>query len=402
MRRVSNAFRGLAEALETVETDGTETADFDITGITPKRVDILSEKSVSTEIEIRIPFLSTDVAKQRSEFTAQDVHLTEDGSLHVEFLITAIHDDETPTEVESSKYSSDNTSSPGGDTEMSPEGNGSDDASSGVNLDESKSTGDGESEVAPYRDPDRLQEVYETHETFAEMTDALEVDVTPQTVRRYMIKHDIHEPASNTGSQSAEKLLETNPESISKSRDGENSEVTNATSTTEADSPQTTTEARVSTDGHGITRYDGNDSVSHIEQTRESSESSIKNEEEQRPSNTEDTSISVEVSENESAREAPQSGDRYGIEERPSGEGDNIEDDLEITLPEHLTLADVKTVAQEAKTLYEAERKLDLERDETRRLLRDLNLLDLVHGRVATREMVDRTIDDINRRLKST
>jgi len=221
-----------------------------------------------------------------------------------------------------------------------------------------------------------------------------------------MIKHGIHEPASNTGSQSAEKLLDIEPEPISKSRDGETSEAareeTTGMSTTEGDSPQTTTEVRVSTDGHGITKNQANEPESRVKQTRESPESSMKTTEEEKPSNTEDTTVAVETSENESVREPSQSRDRDGVGDRLNGERDNFEDDFDIPLPEHLTLADIKTVARDAKTLYEAERKLDLERDETRRLLRDLNLLNLVHGRVATREMVDLTIDDINQRLKST
>jgi len=45
-----------------------------------------------------------------------------------------------------------------------------------------------------YQDPERLEAVYETNETFDEMKEALDVDVTAQTVRNYMIKHGIHDP----------------------------------------------------------------------------------------------------------------------------------------------------------------------------------------------------------------
>lgn len=53
-----------------------------------------------------------------------------------------------------------------------------------------------DSDVPPFRDPDFLEEVYESCDTFAEMTDALEMDVTAETVRRYMIDHGIHQPNS--------------------------------------------------------------------------------------------------------------------------------------------------------------------------------------------------------------
>jgi hypothetical protein len=51
-------------------------------------------------------------------------------------------------------------------------------------------------EVPPFEDPELLAEVYDSCDTFAEMTDALGMDVTPETVRRYMIEHGIHQPAS--------------------------------------------------------------------------------------------------------------------------------------------------------------------------------------------------------------
>ncbi|MFB6129997.1 MAG: hypothetical protein ABEJ28_04145 [Salinigranum sp.] len=52
-------------------------------------------------------------------------------------------------------------------------------------------------DLPPHMDPDRLAEVYETYDTFAEMTEALDTDVTAQTVRHHMIKHGIHEPRTN-------------------------------------------------------------------------------------------------------------------------------------------------------------------------------------------------------------
>lgn len=51
-------------------------------------------------------------------------------------------------------------------------------------------------EVPPFEDPELLARVYEDNDTFAEMVDALGMDVTPETVRRYMIDHGIHQPAS--------------------------------------------------------------------------------------------------------------------------------------------------------------------------------------------------------------
>lgn len=48
-------------------------------------------------------------------------------------------------------------------------------------------------DVPPFEDTELLAEVYDSCETFAEMTAALDMDVTAETVRRYMIEHGIHE-----------------------------------------------------------------------------------------------------------------------------------------------------------------------------------------------------------------
>lgn len=55
--------------------------------------------------------------------------------------------------------------------------------------------------VPSYKDPDTLKAVYEKYDSFTEMTEALGVDVTSETVRRYMIQFDIHDPtgSSTTG-----------------------------------------------------------------------------------------------------------------------------------------------------------------------------------------------------------
>jgi hypothetical protein len=61
---------------------------------------------------------------------------------------------------------------------------------------------------SPHRDPERLREVYEQCDTFEEMTEALGVDVTAQTVRRSMMSLGIHDP--ETAAASEEEVAATN------------------------------------------------------------------------------------------------------------------------------------------------------------------------------------------------
>ena len=86
-------------------------------------------------------------------------------------------------------------------------------------------------DVPPFRDPDLLAEVYDSCETFAEMTDALGMDVTSETVRRYMIEHGIHEPTPYRRRETEAQSADTTAE------DGDDADETEPASTAEAAEP---------------------------------------------------------------------------------------------------------------------------------------------------------------------
>jgi hypothetical protein len=105
-------------------------------------------------------------------------------------------------DVESSASAGDADGDAGEATENAGEETENDDTEDAVDVEASDCGSDADDRAAgdgrpPHHDPERLREVYEAHDTFAEMTDALGVDVTAQTVRHHMIKHGIHEPRSN-------------------------------------------------------------------------------------------------------------------------------------------------------------------------------------------------------------
>ncbi|WP_327053911.1 hypothetical protein [Halomicrococcus gelatinilyticus] len=72
----------------------------------------------------------------------------------------------------------------------------------------SKSTHVSDNDLPPFRDPELLSAVYDSCETFAEMADELDMDVTAETVRRYMIDFDIHQPNSYATGDDAEDEVE--------------------------------------------------------------------------------------------------------------------------------------------------------------------------------------------------
>ena len=88
-----------------------------------------------------------------------------------------------------------------------------------------------------------------------------------------------------------------------------------------------------------------------------------------------------------------------GTQSAEQGQGHTDEPDVD--LPDHLTIEQVKTTVRNAKTLYDVQQDLDIDRERAQSLLQDLNLLDLVHGRLSTRGLQERTMEEINRRIQT-
>ncbi len=181
-----------------------------------------------------------------------------------------------------------------------------------------------------YRDPDRLAAVYDPEATFAEMTEELGVDVTAQTVRKYMIEHGIHNPAprqSESGADAAgsESEAESSSEAQSDPSDGVGeSEKPNRTEPEEIDEA----------DVDKPTQSDGPDTDQN-----------------EAPTETDESRTSREI--------VPPT-----------------------RLPDGVTIERLVEVLTRSRTVYEVQRGLDLDGKQTRSLLHRLNLIDLVTGRI--------------------
>lgn len=155
--------------------------------------------------------------------------------------------------------------------------------------------------VPAFDDRDYLQALYDGCDTFDEMREIIDLDVTTETVRRYMIDAGVHEPNSYR------------TDSVSNRRDD---------------------------DFH---------------------------------------------------RDADESDDESDV--------DVILADG-IGLPDEITIDDFIATVRSSKTLYEVQQSMDLGRDEVHDILEDLNLLDLVVGRLAMESERDVTRDEIIERLR--
>ena len=117
------------------------------------------------------------------------------------------------------------------DTGTAPAGEATSQSESGSDSQKSSGT-DSQSEVPNYQDPERLAAVYDEDATFEEMRQQLDVDVTAQTVRKYMIKHGIHEPEPRPD-RLLESIREAEFELMNSETDRQQRQTNDSTSTDE-------------------------------------------------------------------------------------------------------------------------------------------------------------------------
>lgn len=217
---------------------------------------------------------------------------------------------------------------------------------------------DSEKATPAHHDSERLRDVYENHDTFTEMTDALGVDVSPQTVRHFMIRHGIHTPST----YSSDETEDTEANSMDADR-------------------QTDSGSRYET------RTEGHDEV-----TSDSTKDG------KRQSNG-DTNTNTSTG---SSTEGDEQTDT-DVSSEPVTTGEITPEQLdELPLPDGISIEDVKDAVQSASTMHEVQRALDLEGAKTRNLLQELDLIDLVTGRLAYKPNQDTSLDEIETATDST
>lgn len=197
-----------------------------------------------------------------------------------------------------------------------------------------------------HRHEPALEAAYRAYDSFPKMTDALGVDVTPQTVRRNMIDGGIHDPDS-PGTGVGAPAEQGGGDDGTETDDGAGMQGEEVT-------PE---EDRAVTDGSGTTADSGDGA-------------------------TEDRDGSPTAG----TEPAPAAGDADDDIE----DGDGADSPRE-TVVEGLTASALREAVVEGGSLRAAAERLDRGRGETRELLSELGLLELVHGRVANRpELAER------------
>lgn len=182
-----------------------------------------------------------------------------------------------------------------------------------------------------YEDTEYLQRLYDSCDTFAEMSQKIEMDVTAETVRRYMIETSIHDPTTyNTAT-----VEEQADEHLSATAEGAGEMETDTTTDSETETTKPT------------------------------------------------------------PTQSPAAADNPG-EATPN---EQLVTDG-IGLPEGLQIEDIMDAVVDSVTVHEVQQDLGLERQRTRELLEQLNLLDVVMRRIADNPEQDVSYEEIATRIR--
>jgi hypothetical protein len=248
---------------------------------------------------------------------------------------------------------------------------------------------DGGADEAVHCDPEVLADVYEKYDTFAEMTEALDVDVGPQAVRKQMIRHDIHEPglappSSETNATNADVGSgDSQEESVA---DG--GSVVADTTDPGTDEPKMLDEQGTPDDSDAASPAD------HDDVTADDAD----------PVTDDSDAASVAETGPTPAEGGEPDADSDAERDSDTDSADDAEESFEplpdIDLPASLTLDEFRTAVEEATTLYDVQRALDLDRETTQELLREYDLLELVCGRAATVSEREKLKTEIHERLQ--
>ncbi|MFB6298787.1 MAG: hypothetical protein ABEH65_00835 [Halobacteriales archaeon] len=189
--RSSSSFRKLTGVLEQLEQ-----TDIDVVDVTATLSDTSAEPVLRADLTIELPATestaetagTTEVpthANQTDEASSIEDAGNGKGSADITATVDSRSSDEESPQDEDETSSSRRSEQTTSETDSKAER-------------ESETETEADEEPPVYQDPDRLASVYAEYDSFAAMTEALDVDVTPQTVRRHMIDHGIHDPESRT------------------------------------------------------------------------------------------------------------------------------------------------------------------------------------------------------------
>jgi len=299
---VSDAFETFTQVLECVESSETEVKTVSVRGQTTADND-----EISADLTLATPIFGGVSLHDDVSVDAEEFDLT-DKRIEIDVTVTVPVGTDIPVPSENRGGASDE-------------------------LAETLSQSDS---VPAYKDPEALQAAYDACDTFPEMTEALDADVTSETVRRYMVEYDIHDPTDTTPQAGGLSLSDVQADSG-----------TDTTPSADSDSPDDQTD-----DDGQPEEPDGLGARSVADLLAEA--------------------------------------DSQDSDDNLVADGLGISQDL--------TVAELARTVTQSTSLHEVTQRLDLSQTHARRLLSELDLLDLVTHRLAANQ-IRVSNDEIKRRI---
>ena len=325
----SNNFKQLSQVLSRIESSGTSIQhaemdqDLSDTG-----------KGVTAELAVSIPILTDENVRETTSIDAENITI-EDGKVSVDLTVTVSANDSKDTEY------------------------------AGTSHDCNNITDKAEKRTVPaYKDPDKLKYVYDKYSSFPEMTDALGVDVTSETVRRHMVEYDIHDPD------------DTKPESyIDTNQSKKTDKHTGTVDSQHTDPSSTLAESPTSADGEL-------DAPVNSERTNASSNSSDDEVNSEATNAVADGgNVSVPSSTNQSSLATIPIRDL--IAEGSSKKHVDPAIKIDTDIPEKLTVGKLADAIDQSQTVRGVTQCVGISRTTAKQLLQEFDLIDFVSHRLA-------------------
>ncbi|WP_299263386.1 hypothetical protein [Halorientalis sp.] len=334
---VSNAFEELSAVLARLEA-----ADADVRAVAVREPEISPDGDVTAELTVAVPLFAASALGDGVTIEAENADV-QDQRVALDLTVSVAVTDNDPVNALTGVVDGPNP------------------------RDRSDST-------PAYKDPDALATAYAECDTFPEMTAALGVDVTSETVRRHAIKYDIHDPDDSTPRTGQNSILGSGHET--ETDDGVAETGPNTVAETTAPSASDT----------------GTDQAPHGEDASPGADESTG-----RTDGGPATSPSRDA---EAVADSPLADRPIAEFLSKTSEEDNqntvVADGLGIS--SDLTVGKLTTAINRSRTVHEAKQHLDMSRNNAHQLLQRLDLREFVSHPLAT-DQIEVTPEEVVRRI---
>ena len=343
----SNSFKEISEVLARLESAGTTVQHAEMDQDLPS-----TDGEVTADLAVTVPILTDENLGEAVSIDAKNAAI-EDGAVAVDLTVTVSAD--RSKHAGGAGRPRENVATTGGKSNVET--------------------------VPAYKDPDALKAVYEQYSSFPEMTEALGVDVTSETVRRHMIEYEIHDPddtrpKSYVGSNASR---ETDDADTGESHDSD-------TTSTATESPtDSTPNTGVSTMGE---QSDGSSEVNDEATTQEAT-SAV----------TDGGNVTVDGAINRSPPATTLVKDVVADASTQQCEDPTMRSD--INFPETLTVAGLADAINQSQTVHEVTQHIGVNRSAAKQFLQEFGLIDFVSHRLAA-DQITVSPDEVVRRITAT